>query len=91
MDYDYESATKEIIRWISIGEPYRLQMERVIEILKRNFPAARAETEREEKGEQLENIVENPKSWIAWKREAERLQAILDSRALVEKADGNEK
>lgn len=30
-------------------------------------------------GDSVETIEKNPKSWIAWKREAERLQAIIDT------------
>ncbi|MGP1238857.1 hypothetical protein [Serratia sp. CY37869] len=30
-------------------------------------------------GDSAETIEENPKSWAAWKREAERLQAIIDA------------
>ncbi len=29
-------------------------------------------------GDSAETIEKNPKSWAAWKREAERLQAIID-------------
>ncbi|MDM1814902.1 hypothetical protein LZ334_02185 [Serratia ureilytica] len=32
-------------------------------------------------GDSAETIEENPKSWAAWKREAERLQAIIDQAA----------
>ncbi|MGQ9327136.1 DUF551 domain-containing protein [Klebsiella pneumoniae] len=33
--------------------------------------------------DEIETIDKNPKSWAAWKREAERLQAIIDDMALV--------
>lgn len=33
--------------------------------------------------DEIENIDRNPKSWAAWKREAERLQAIIDGMALA--------
>ena len=33
--------------------------------------------------DEIENIDKNPKSWAAWKREAERLQAIVDGMALA--------
>lgn len=32
-------------------------------------------------GDSAETIEKNPKSWAAWKREAERLQAIIDQAA----------
>ncbi|EPK1143044.1 hypothetical protein AB0200_05220 [Klebsiella pneumoniae] len=32
--------------------------------------------------DEIETIDKNPKSWAAWKREAERLQAIIDDMAL---------
>ncbi|ENY4828884.1 TPA: hypothetical protein ACF3P8_002614 [Serratia marcescens] len=32
-------------------------------------------------GDSVETIEKNPKSWAAWKREAERLQAIIDDAA----------
>lgn len=34
--------------------------------------------------DEIETIDKNPKSWAAWKREAERLQAIIDDMALAE-------
>lgn len=33
--------------------------------------------------DEIETIDKNPKSWAAWKREAERLQAIIDDMALA--------
>lgn len=33
--------------------------------------------------DEIETIDKNPKSWAAWKREAERLQAIIDGMALA--------
>ncbi|HIC8896796.1 TPA: hypothetical protein ACW71V_003933 [Klebsiella aerogenes] len=33
--------------------------------------------------DEIETIDKNPKSWAAWKREAERLQEIIDGMALV--------
>ncbi|UEP19734.1 EaA protein [Klebsiella phage vB_KpnS-VAC113] len=33
--------------------------------------------------DEIETIDKNPKSWAAWKREAERLQAIIDDVALA--------
>lgn len=33
--------------------------------------------------DEIETIDKNPKSWIAWKREAERLQGIIDGMALA--------
>ncbi|HBR3612425.1 TPA: hypothetical protein L9S88_004282 [Klebsiella pneumoniae] len=33
--------------------------------------------------DEIETIDRNPKSWAAWKREAERLQAIIDGMALA--------
>lgn len=33
--------------------------------------------------DEIETIDKNPKSWAAWKREAERLQAIIDYMALA--------
>lgn len=33
--------------------------------------------------DEIETIDKNPKSWAAWKREAERLQAIIDDMVLA--------
>lgn len=33
--------------------------------------------------DEVETIDRNPKSWVAWKREAERLQGIIDGMALA--------
>lgn len=33
--------------------------------------------------DEIETIDKNPKSWAAWKMEAERLQAIIDGMALA--------
>ncbi|MGY7937846.1 hypothetical protein L1R05_26625 [Klebsiella pneumoniae] len=33
--------------------------------------------------DEIETIDKNPKSWVAWKREAERLQEIIDGIALA--------
>lgn len=33
--------------------------------------------------DEIETIDKNPKSWAAWKREAKRLQAIIDGMALA--------
>ncbi|HFD2744663.1 TPA: DUF551 domain-containing protein [Klebsiella quasipneumoniae subsp. similipneumoniae] len=33
--------------------------------------------------DEIETIDKNPKSWAAWKREAERMQAIIDGMALA--------
>ncbi len=39
-------------------------------------------------GDSVETIEKNPKSWAAWKREAERLQAIIDANREAQPLNG---